>query len=167
MQKTIELIDVNGKLYENNNIGMIYEFSENWNNNNTAFGVSINEYGTMQIALTIKGNQGYNIKGTNINFVNDNKTSKYSYIVNSNKTNNEYINIYKNSINQELSVMNYAEDISNMKFKNYKLYIASRAGNSYFAKINLGNYKVYNRALTEKEIEQNYNIDKIRYNISE
>lgn len=166
-QKTIELIDVNGKLYENNNIGMIYEFSENWNNNNTAFGVSINEYGTMQIALTIKGNQGYNIKGTNINFVNDNKTSKYSYIVNSNKTNNEYINIYKNSINQELSVMNYAEDISNMKFKNYKLYIASRAGNSYFAKINLGSYKVYNRALTEKEIEQNYNIDKIRYNISE
>jgi hypothetical protein len=27
--------------------------------------------------------------------------------------------------------------------------------------------RFYNRALTEKEIEQNYNIDKIRYNISE
>jgi hypothetical protein len=27
--------------------------------------------------------------------------------------------------------------------------------------------RFYNRALTEKEIEQNYNIDKIRYNITE
>lgn len=33
-------------------------------------------------------------------------------------------------------------------------------GNIYCARI-------YNRALTEKEIEQNYNIDKIRYNITE
>lgn len=60
----------------------------------------------------------------------------------------------------------------NGKKKGTKIYSISPMYSSYFSIPITGNKKIYNlkilkRVMTEKEIEQNYNIDKIRYNITE
>ena len=54
------------------------------------------------------------------------------------------------------------------EIQNKKLTIGGAEWN-YGISLNGSIYTIrfYNRALTEKEIEQNYNIDKIRYNITE
>ena len=72
--------------------------------------------------------------------------------------------MYKNG---ELLSLNKVEphgtDISNVKFRNFEMYIASRAGNSNFAKMKLGAFRVYNRELTQSEVKDNYVLDSKRY----
>ena len=59
-------------------------------------------------------------------------------------------------------VKNTARNIAK-QFENYIMYIASREGNSYFTKMKLSAFRIYNRELTQKEIKNNYEIDRKRF----
>lgn len=75
--------------------------------------------------------------------------------------NGENVSFYDNN---KLEMMENSEG----EIQNKKLTIGGAEWN-YGISLNGSIYTIrfYNRALTEKEIEQNYNIDKIRYNITE
>lgn len=169
-QMTIQVLDYNGELSTNTTTAMIFEFSENWNLNPYAFGVDVNEYGEKSIALTFRNAASgqYNIKGAK-DILQSPKTESYSFIVNTEKKYNNFIGIYRNQYPLELSVMKEGKDfdISNVNLEDYIMYIGSRAGRTNFAKMKLGIFRIYNRALTEEELKANYEIDKYRFNITE
>ena len=78
-------------------------------------------------------------------------------------TNNK---IYINSQNQSLSQVAGSEGSSNRNFNNGNGRISSWLNNdNYYIPMDLGQFRVYNRALTSQEIVQNYNATKKRYGL--
>jgi hypothetical protein len=78
-------------------------------------------------------------------------------------TNNK---IYINSQNQSLSQLLGSEGSSNRNFNSGNGRISSwLADNNYYIPMDLGQFRVYNRALTSQEIVQNYNATKKRYGL--
>jgi hypothetical protein len=78
-------------------------------------------------------------------------------------TNNK---IYINSQNQSLSQVAGSEGSSNRNFNNGNGRISSWLNdNNYNLPMDLGQFRVYNRALTATEIVQNYNATKKRYGL--
>ena len=59
----------------------------------------------------------------------------------------------------------YNANISNKIVGTYPFYIGSRAGTSLFTKMQLSSLRIYNKALSSAEIQQNYEVDKTRFNI--
>ena len=149
---------------DNQKTQMIFESSRNWNENNTGYGITINEGGINNIRITYHHERGYNLKYTGDNVFEPKTLSVYTAIINTNKKYNSFIELYKDSeyikLN-ESSGNNY--DISNTKFLNYPIYLGSRAGDALFCQMKLGAIRIYNRELSQKEIKSNYEIDKIRF----
>lgn len=77
-------------------------------------------------------------------------------------TNNK---IYVNKISQTLSQQTGTENATNRIFNGGVGQIAA-AGGSYIGKMGLGSFRVYNRALTQAEIDANYDYQKSRYGLS-
>jgi hypothetical protein len=74
--------------------------------------------------------------------------------------------IYINSQNQSLSQVAGSEGSSNRNFNNGNGRISSWLNdNNYNLPMDLGQFRVYNRALTSQEIVQNYNATKKRYGL--
>lgn len=153
------------RLYSNSeSIQMIVESSENWNSNN-GYGIDFDEFGKNNINITVHYNDiGHNIKKTDDNILDDN-INIFTIIINNNKEFNSFISIYKNGKlikNNEVSE-NLVADISNKKFENHVMYIASREGKTAFSKMKLSALRIYNRELTQNEIKNNYEIDSKRF----
>ena len=76
-------------------------------------------------------------------------------------TNNK---IYVNGQNQSLSQVASAESAANRNFNSGNGRIGSwLSSNNFYMPMNHSQFKVYNRALTEQEVLQNYNATKGRY----
>lgn len=164
---SIQMVDLN-HLINNTATNIIIESSNNYNGYVGAFYIDNREYlNNSDLTFGFKGNNlTYNLR--NADLIIKNKNQLYTFICNTNN-NDSFIKIYsgkdENNIVQSSADTN--SDISNITFANYKLYIAARNCSQYYSKVNIGTFRIYNRALSEEEIEQNYNIDKIRYNIQE
>ena len=95
---------------------------------------------------------------------------QYRYKIKNNEVFNRTIIYLNNGENVSFYDNNKLEMKGNSEgeIQNKKLTIGGTEWN-YGTSLNGSIYtlRFYNRALTEKEIEQNYNIDKIRYNITE
>ena len=101
---------------------------------------------------------------------NGNDYLQYRYKIKNNEVFNRTIIYLNNGENVSFYDNNKLEmkGSSEGEIQNKKLTIGGAEWN-YGISLNGSIYtlRFYNRALTEKEIEQNYNIDKIRYNITE
>lgn len=170
---TVEFIDVNGGISNNNNVFNIFESSPNFNNYDRAFAISGNEFVNKGFQFGMRSNQNnaYNLKVTQPNVIIGNSTTIYDFIINTNSEYNNYLKIYKDGqlieiLQYNLNGVNLAYNISDMKIQNYIMYIAARAENTTFSKINLGALRVYNKELTQTEIQHNISIDRERFNIT-
>ena len=100
----------------------------------------------------------------------DNTVASYSMQFDSTKSYDNFIAIYKNSQNYAVkdvidSAITTNVDLSGRTLINHKMYIGGRQGGIHCANMNLMAVRVYNRALTQNEIQQNYEIDKEKYNL--
>lgn len=155
---TLQFVLVGG--LENDVTQMILESSENWNSNLMGYGITFNEYGTKDLDTTVHHNSGYNIKATEDNIVDEYNINVFTFVINNYSQYDSFIKVYKNGeVLKVKKINNFEYNLSNTKFENYKMYIASRAGNSYFSKMKLGALRVYNRELNKNEINDSYELD--------
>lgn len=159
---TLQLVLVGG--IENSVTQMILESSENWSLNPMGYGITFNEYGTKDLDTTVHHSGGYNIKATEDNIVDEYNINVFTFVINNYNQYDSFIKVYKNGEVLEIKkVNNFEYNLSNTKFENYKMYIASRAGNNYFSKMKLGALRVYNRELNKNEIKDSYELDSKRF----
>ena len=159
---TLQLVLVGG--IENSVTQMILESSENWSLNPMGYGITFNEYGTKDLDTTVHNSGGYNLKATEDNIVDEDNINVFTFVINNYNQYDSFIKVYKNGEVLEIKkVNNFEYNLSNTKFENYKMYIASRAGNSYFSKMKLGALRVYNRELNKNEIKDSYELDSKRF----
>lgn len=162
---TVEILDINGSLLENSNTAILMESSSNFNSNSTGYVITTNEGGIEHnLRFAFRPTSGYNLKQTDENEITNEKINLYSFILNTSATYNDFIKIYKNGELIEInSVGAHTADISDIELINYIVYIGSRNGASAFTKMKLGNFKVYNRELTQNEIQHNYEVNQQRF----
>lgn len=172
-QMTIEFLDIDGSLYNNDSAGIILESSQDYNNNFNAYYIDVKEYSNdppILFAYSDNRKGSYYLRSLNKNIVLGEATL-YTFVFDTTQS-SDYLKIYVNGVSSEAlqskgcPTDNCNTNVYNKAISNYKLYIASRGGNSYFSKINLASVRLYNRSLTEKEIKQNYKVDRVRYNIN-
>lgn len=162
---TIELIDLNGTLGNNQHAAIPLESSSNYNNYENTFHINTNEDNVVKdLRFNFHNINNYYTRRTNNNVLSGN--SNYCFVLDTKNNNNQFMKIYKNNILQNLIVLvNY--NISNSSIYNYILYIGARNGKTMFTKMNLAGLRIYNRVLSEDEIHHNYILDKNRYKIEE
>ena len=159
---TLEFVDIDGSLYNNSNNGILIESSDNYNNNITGFAVTTNEFASHELSTIFNYTQ-YNQKYTDSNTINSSNVNVYDIVINTSNSYDNYFKIYKNG--EELTLNNQNSlDITDVKLQNYVMYIGARAGTSLFTKMNLGNFKIYNKELTQDEIRINYQTNNSRFN---
>lgn len=159
---TLQFVIVGG--LENDVTQMILESSENFDTNNIGYGILYSDYSTNNLSTIVHSNNDYNAKTTEDSIIDEDDINVFTVVINNYNEYNSFIKIYKNGELLELKkVNNYEYDLSNTKFENYKMYIASRAGNSYFSKMKLGALRVYNRELNKNEINDSYELDSRRF----
>ena len=142
---------------------LIAEHSTNFNANN-AFILDINELGgTGSFQFSDNGPGGYNISYTTPNF-NDGKWHCFTVVSDRSQSATNQVSIYADSEFNTILSPAYRSDISS-NYSNYDLYLGTRAGLSFFYSGSISNLKVYNRALSATEVQQNYNALKSRYNL--
>ena len=142
---------------------LIAEHSTNFNNNN-AFLIDINEYSPSGFQFSDKGSQGYNIAYTGGGFA-DGKWHNFITTVDRSLSGTQQIQIYADNTLNTIQSPAYQSDITG-SFSTFDLYLASRAGSTYFYSGSMASFKLYNRALSRQEITQNYNATKTRFGLS-
>ena len=140
---------------------MIMEHSDNWNSNN-AFGIICNNLSD-KIQIT-DHNQGYNVSNS-VASVNNNNWHLFTATTDRslNAADQNLIYIDDNAANK-VNVTNLTNDNSG-NFTSHKLYISARAGSSLYFNGAIAQVLIYNRVLTATEIEQNYNVVKLKYGL--
>ena len=149
---------------------MIHELSTNFNPRPDSFCMSFSDPSAGQnyeVMAFLRGNVGYNVASYSKTILNDLLWHHHTVIHDTTQISTEHL-MYSDGQPSEPVIQNpvtgYSSNNTNT-FGNLPFYIASRAGISYFAPINLGSVQMYNRALTLNEIQQNYNAQKSRFNL--
>lgn len=132
----------------------LLEFSNNYNNSTTGFGIFPDDNTCKGIMAGLKGNVGYNVNcytqpssgvWHNLAFVFDKKQPA-----------NGEVTLYIDGVLQTPSAVNSSTTNSNA-FGNNPLYVFSRGGTQEFGAGELDDLRIYNRALAASEIQQVYN----------
>jgi hypothetical protein len=145
-------------------VGLVFEHSTNQNTNN-AFAISLNEWSTGSIAVASHVTT-YNVARTSLKLYNDGNWHYVSAIIDrSTLVIADRIKIYVDNILDTTTLDGYT-NVQTTNFSTYDLYIDSRAGTSLFMPQKLAQVSIYNRALTQAEITQNYNATKTRFNLT-
>ena len=143
---------------------ILVEFSDNYNNTTGGFNISFADDsapafgGIFPITLAAEGNTGYNFATYSKNLVNDLQWHKWDCILDKSQSGLE-VSLYIDSVLRSPLVTSITNNTNN--FDNTNLYIANRANSN----ISVSNLHIYNRALSAKEIKQNYNATKKRYGL--
>ena len=149
-------------------LGIIFESSEDSNQNDGSYYIDTNEFGTNDLTLAMKYPSS-NLKNHKmVDNILEDTTASYTIIFDSTRSYNNYILIYKNSELYQVvpgGVSNTDGNLSNKTLSNYIFYIASRAGTSFFTEMKLNSLRIYNKALTEEEVLHNYLYDKQTFNL--
>jgi hypothetical protein len=150
-------------LFKNNtNVGMVYEFSNNWNSNSGGFGLAGDDNGSGTTPGTHHTNwnggtgpKNYDFSPstnwhthTNILMRQDDPTGRLSYV-------NGGLKPYSSSYTT----------LASMIFRNDNFYLGSRGGTVAFLNGNISSFKVYTIKLSQSEILQNYNNTKSRFGL--
>ena len=152
----------------NGSSNIVFEFSSDFNSNTGSFaaafadGSGINA-GLYPVILGIRGNSGYNYAGYSKTLVNDLSWHHWGCIFDTSLSGNENI-LYIDGVSRT-SVITPLQSDNNANFGNYKLFIGNRDSSSIAGNANITDFKIYNRALTQQEIRQNYNATKKRYGL--
>ncbi|MEG0873287.1 MAG: hypothetical protein RSG48_04960 [Clostridia bacterium] len=156
---------------------IILESSEDPNRNYATYYINTGEYnGVADITFALKYNEvTNNIRCVNHkkvdNVVKKNKFNQVSIQFDSSRVYDTFISIFYKGQKKELSKIIspgstlYNYDISNLPINNYKIFIGGRASANTFSKVKVKGVRIYNRVLTDEEIKQNCEIDKIRYKL--
>jgi hypothetical protein len=142
---------------------LICEHSTNFNNNN-AFLTDINELSPGGYQFSDRGSQGYNIVYTTGGF-GDGRWHNFTSVVDRSLSATQQIKIYADGVFNTIQSPSYQTDITG-SFSTFDLYLASRAGSAYYYNGNIASFKIYNRALSQAEVLQNYNATKTRFGLS-
>ena len=152
----------------NGSSNIVFEFSSDYNSNTGSFvvafadGSGINA-GLYPVILGIRGNSGYNYAGYSKTLVNDLSWHHWACIFDTSLSGNENV-LYIDGVSRT-SVITPLQSDNNANFGNYKLFIGNRDSSSIAGNANITDFKIYNRALTQQEILQNYNATKKRYGL--
>ena len=164
-QITIEFFDINGSLVKNSGTVLPFESSSNTNVNINAYYVDINQMENGKLSY-LHNKDSNNYSSTTLNKKLENNIPTL-YTLTIDTTRNEIVNMYVNGKPLASSIsVNRGDGGLNHIFSNYKLYFGARNGSSYFAKMDLASFRLYNKVLTEEEIKQNYKIDNARYEVN-
>ena len=147
---------------------IVFEFSSNFNSNGGTFVAAFSDgspgYSSLYpVALGIRGNVGYNIAGYSKNLVNDFSWHHWSCIFDTGVSGNENT-LYIDGVSRAAISTPLQSDNSG-NFGNFKLFIGNRDSSSIPANCNIGQVQIYNRALSEQEILQNFSATRFRYGI--
>ena len=146
---------------------IVFEFSSDFNSYTGSFvaafadGSGINS-GLYPVILGIRS-PGYNYAGYSKTLVNDLSWHHWGCIFDTSLSGNENI-LYIDGVSRAAVITPLQSDNSS-NFGNYKLFFGNRDSSSYPANCNIGQIQVYNRALSQQEILQNYNATKKRYGL--
>lgn len=152
-----------------NSLSIIHELSENFNTYSDSFVASYcdNSIGQdNQIISSVKGNIGYNIAVYDKTLLNDLNWHNHCCIHNTTQSSKENL-IYSDGVSKlELSnpISGQANNNSNT-FGNRFLFLCSRGGSQYFSNASVSIIMVYNRALSDAEISQNFNATRSRFGL--
>lgn len=138
---------------------IIMEHSENFNSSNAP--VSSVNYLPGRLLFSDHHTAGYNISYT----ANSYADSNWHYFCATSDRSLDALtqtSLYVDAIFDKILHATHRANLSG-NYSSYPLYIGSRAGGSYFLSGSLGIVKIYNRAISETEIIQNYNAMKGRY----
>jgi hypothetical protein len=145
---------------------ILHELSDNYNGYTDSFVASANDPSAGQnwdLAVGVKGNIGYSTDMWSKTYLNDlqwkNLAMQYNMNISAGKETSFFVNGEKKT---SLSVPTLSSD-NNGTFSNRPLYIFSRGGTSNFAPGKLSLILVYNRALSDSEVLQNYYALKDKY----
>jgi hypothetical protein len=142
-------------------VKLLYELSTNFNSRSDSFVAAFSDNSVGQdyeVLASVRGDAGYNIASYNKTMLNDLAWHQHTIIHNTAQLTTEVI-MYGNGQAGPIvqnPVPSYNSNNTN-NFGNQPLFIGSRAGTSLFAPMSLGGIQIYNRALTQTEIQQNYN----------
>lgn len=163
-------IEINGGID-----GVLCEFSTNFNGSSLGFYIGLADDSTSSfndtypISINIRGNTGYNIHGYNKTAVNDLKWHHWCCVLDKSITGTNPIesSLFIDSIEKPVTTFvntSLRQDNTN-NFGNLPFYIGGRSGTSFNSSPYIGNFKIYNRALSQEEIEQNFQALRGRYGI--
>lgn len=147
----------------------IHELSNNFNGYNDSFVASYSDNSVRQnfeVFASLKGNVGYNIAVYDKSLLNDNKFHCHCVIHDMSATSKENL-IYSDSVIKneiENPRTGYAANNTG-NFGNRQLFLMSRAGRGSFGQADISTLIVYNRTLSQSEIQQNFNALRGRYGI--
>lgn len=147
---------------------ILFESSSNYNENEMSYLINIDDFGTNSLeadvhALNAPGS--YNVNYVS-NFLNYSKFSHYTVRFDTTKEYNNFIDIFLNGNKQSITHRdNNTYNISNNNFSNYPFYIGSRAGQHSFIHMIIKELIIYNRALTDEEIQNLDNGYKKKYKL--
>ena len=152
---------------------VIFEVTTNFNSSQTGFLVSYADdsngsfLGQYPLLLALNGNAGYTIPAFNKNLVNDLQWHHYVCIFDKSQTdaNNEcklYLDgVLRTPIFYPSGLM--SDNTNN--FGNNPLFIGGRTGPVAPSNVQISNFLIYDRVLTQTEVSQNYNATKGRFGL--
>ena len=147
-----------------NNIGnnaLFFELSEDSNRADCGFYINTQEFGTNDITFAMKYEQNAQYNQKMVDGLFYSSIASYTVQFNSEEQYDNYISMYRDA--EERQVVQVSDDarfsanLSNRTLTNHKLYIGARYDESLCTEMELRAIRVYNRALTQSKIEQNYN----------
>ena len=154
---TVEIVDLNGVYYTNNDLAFLCELSENYGANNNTFCIYSNESVSKRFDFYSKfSNSGYYGGYSNQNIPARSFVGQFSF--------GQDIQQTMNSENVSWTRKFNGNSTGNMS-TNFRLYIGSRAGVNFFSKMNLASFKIWNKILSEEERLQSYNQATKRYKL--
>jgi hypothetical protein len=146
---------------------IVFEFSSDFNSYTGSFVAAFADgspvfSGLYPVVLGIRS-PGYNLAGYSKTLVNDLSWHHWGCIFDTSVSGNENI-LYIDGVSRATVITPLQSDNSS-NFGSYKLFIGNRDSSIYPANCNIAQIQVYNRALSQQEILQNYNATKKRYGL--
>lgn len=176
-------VDFVAKIYDVSSTGpvILLESSIDSNNNYGSFYIDTNEYGTNDITLAMKypSEESTGLKAVRNhkyvdNIIDNNNFKHYTITFNSMNEYDNFTKMYLDGVEKPVETTesinggvkeDYMQDISGKKLLNYPFYIGARAGEKFFAKMEIKEVRLYNKELTQEEINLNYNGDIVKENL--
>jgi hypothetical protein len=149
---------------------ILMESTTNFNSFSTGFVFGYNDVGPgswlYDIAISVKGNVGYNINGWDKGFLQSNTPLFFTAICDKSLSGQRETIFYTNGIFR--SPVNYVtgfDSDNTNNFGNDLIFINGRNGSQFFANIEIYSIKIYNRVLSAFELQQNFNALRGRFGI--
>ena len=133
-----------------------FEYSPNWNHNN-AFVITLNE-GANGLFLVGSRTNAFNIRTVNNFIANDDVWRHYIYVIDRSLGATTELKVYVNNNLTNLSLWNNHNNNQIGNFSSQRFYIGARNANQLFFNGSISNVVMYDRVLTENEINSIFNL---------